>query len=143
MGIQYRKAKVRLTYREGKPEVYKLRQLTFPQVTFQQLVEEIAQSQNVNKTMTKAVCEALLNRLVHYMEIGHGVSLGEFGSFKPTFNSKTAHTLEETTSDTITVKKIRFYPGGRFQQMLKNLAVTDNSPAIDVAEPESGDDDGE
>ena len=123
MGLQYRKAKVKLTYLEGKPEVYKLQQLTYPAVTDTQLIAEISQSQGVNSSQTKAVVDALLNRLVHYMEIGHGVSLGKFGSFKPVFTSKTAKTAEEADEDTIKVKKIMFYPGGSFKEMLKNLSV--------------------
>ena len=38
MGLMYRKAKVKLTYREEKPEVYKLRQLTYPAVIYDQLL---------------------------------------------------------------------------------------------------------
>ena len=83
MALQYRKAKITLNYRETKPEVFKAMQLTYPKVTYEQLVEEIAQSRGVNTNSTRAVVDALLNRLVHYMEIGHGVSLGSFGSFKP------------------------------------------------------------
>ena len=90
MGIQYRKAKMKLGFLEEKPEVYKLRQLTFPQVTFAQLVKECSDSCGVNTAQTKAVLDALINRLVHYMEIGHGVRMGDFGSFKPVFTSKAA-----------------------------------------------------
>jgi nucleoid DNA-binding protein len=94
----------------------------------------------VNKAQTKAVIDALLTSLVHYMEIGHGVSLGSFGSFKPTFNSKTAHTLEETTLDTVKVKKIQFYPGGAFKEMLSNLSINENEQ-VSEKEPDGGDDD--
>ncbi|MBQ9665233.1 MAG: HU family DNA-binding protein [Bacteroidaceae bacterium] len=133
MGLQYRKGKVKLNYLDEKPEVYKAMQLTYPQVTYEQLVEEIAQSRGVNTNMTRAVVDALLNRLVHYMEIGHGVSLGTFGSFKPVFTSKVAQTLEEVDGS-IRKKKVRFYPGGKFAQMLKGLSVTAASEALDVKE---------
>ncbi|MBR0045900.1 MAG: DNA-binding protein [Bacteroidaceae bacterium] len=143
MGIMVRKAKTRLTYREGKPEVYKLRQLTYPQVSYEQLCGMV-QIVGVNRAQTKAVIDALLTALVHYMEIGHGVSLGTFGSFKPTFNSKTAHTLEETTLDTVKVKKIQFYPGGAFKDMLSKLSLDENeSVSLKPEEPDGGDDDGD
>ncbi len=134
MGLMYRKAKMRLTYREGKPEVFKLRQLTYPQVSYEQLCGMI-QIVGVNKAQTKAVVDALLQSLVHYMEIGHGVSLGSFGSFKPVFNSKTARSLEETTLDTVKVKKIQFYPGGAFKEMLSKLDMEENVP-VSEKEPE-------
>ncbi len=131
---------MKLTFREGKPEVYKLRQLTYPAVTFTQLVSECANSCGVNQSQSKAVIDALVNRLVHYMELGHGVKMGDFGQFKPTFNSKVAHTLEETTLDTVTIKKIQFYPGKAFKNMLDNLSITGASEALNVQEPDSGDD---
>lgn len=135
MGLNYRKAKVKLGYLEDKPEVWKAMQLTFPQVSYEQLVEEIAQSRGVNTNSTRAVVDALLNRLVHYMEIGHGVSLGSFGSFKPVFTSKTVED-EESVDGTLQgkgfKKKVRFYPGGKFAQMLKGMSVTAASEALDA-----------
>lgn len=141
MRIQYRKAKVRLTYREGKPEVYKLHQPTFPQVTFAQLVNECSNSCGVNPAQTKSVIDALVNRLVHYMEIGHSVKMGDFGSFKPVFNSKTAHTLEEATIDTVKVKKVSFYPGKAFKDMLSDLNMSEAEAVSLKPESSDGDDD--
>ncbi|MBQ6965798.1 MAG: HU family DNA-binding protein [Bacteroidaceae bacterium] len=126
---------MKLNYLDEKPEVYKAMQLTYPQVTYEQLVEEIAQSRGVNTNMTRAVVDALLNRLVHYMEIGHGVSLGTFGSFKPVFTSKVAQTLDdvdETLAGKGFKKKVRFFPGGKFANMLKGLSVAAASEVLDV-----------
>ena len=134
MGLQYRKGKVTLQYLEEKPEVYKAIQLTFPKVTYEQLLEML-QIVGVSKAQTRAVVEALLTSLVHYMEIGHAVSLGQFGSFKPVFNSKTTKLLDDV-DDTIGgkgfIKKINFYPGGKFKQMLKDLSVGGAGEALDV-----------
>ena len=129
MSIMARKRKVTLTYRDEKPEVYKLSQLTYPAVTYEQLLGMI-QIVGVNQAQTRAVVSALLTSLEHYMELGHGVSLGSFGSFKPTFNSKTVKTLDGLEGDeaqkTIKVKKIQFYPGGDFKNMLKGIGVSVN-----------------
>lgn len=70
MGLQYRKGKVTLQYREEKPEVYKAIQLTFPKVTYEQLLEMI-QIVGVSKAQTRAVVEALLTSLVHYLSLIH------------------------------------------------------------------------
>ena len=133
MGLQYRKGKMKLGYLDDKPEVWKARQLTFPQVSYEQLVEEIAQSRGVNSNSTRAVVDALLNRLVQYMEIGHGVSLGSFGSFKPVFTTKVAKAVDEVEGTVENAKKkIRFYPGGQFSKMLKNMSVTAAAEALDA-----------
>ena len=138
MGLQYRKAKVTLTYREEKPEVYKLRQLTYPQVKFGQLVNECSQSCGVNPAQTRAVIDALVNRLVLYMGLGHGVKMGDFGSFKPVFTSKTVKNLEDLDGDealkTVKVKKVMFFPGKVFKDMAENLALESAGEALDVKE---------
>ena len=133
MALTYRKNKFKCGVMEGKPTVWKAQQLTFPQISYETLVEEIAQSRGVNTNSTRAVVDALLNRLVHYMQIGHGVSLGSFGSFKPVFCSKVALT-EDEVADTLEgkgfKKKIRFYAGGAFTNMLKGMSVTAASDAL-------------
>ena len=139
MGLQYRKTKRKLGFLDEKPEVYKIQQLTYPMVTFAQLVSECSNSCGVNTAQTKAVIDALVNRMVHYMEIGHGVKMGDFGSFKPVFTSKVAQTLEEATVDTVKQKKLQFFPGKAFRNMLGELSITAASTALDVKENDGGD----
>lgn len=134
MGLNYRKTKIKLNYLDEKPTRYKIQQLTFPQVSYEQLVEEVAQSRGVNSSATRSVVDALLNRLIHYMEIGHGVSLGSFGSFKPTFTAKSVRLLDDANEHTVKVRKVRFFPGGQFQKMLRGLNVTSGAEALDVQE---------
>jgi len=95
------------------------------------LIEEISQSQGIPKTQTKAVIEALLNRCIHYMEIGHLVSLGTFGSFKPVFNAKVSQSEEDLNVErTLKVKKIQFYPGGDFKKMLQQMSIENTDQAF-------------
>ena len=140
MGLQYRKAKVKLTFMEDKPERFKIRQLTYPAVSFEQLVSECSNSCGVNPAQTKAVIDALVNRLVHYMEIGHGVQMGDFGSFKPAFTSKTAKTYDEADASTVTCKKVYFYPGKAFRRMLGDMTISSASEALNVPDPDADDD---
>lgn len=131
-GFVTRKRRMVLNYLEEKPEVFKLQQVVFPQIVFETLVEEIAQSCGVGMAQTQAVVSALLNRLVHYMQIGHAVNLGSFGTFKPTFRSKCATHLEKLSVDNITLKYIRFIPGKKFKNMLANMNVEDSDALSDV-----------
>ena len=136
MSIVYRKVKRVLNFREAKPEVYKLHQLTFPQVSFAELVDECSESCGVNRAQTKAVADALLNRIIMYMKLGHGVRLGDFGTFKPTFTAKTVKTLNELneeTTNTVKRKKVSFYPGGAFRNMMSNMSMLGNDE-LDVKE---------
>lgn len=135
MGLQYRKARVVLNYRETKPQMFKLVQLTYPAVTTEQLIAECATTCGVNPAQTKAVIDALVDRIAHYMAIGHGVKVGNLGSFKPVFTSKVAETLEETTLETVRKKKIVFYPGKAFRGVIQDLSISSAGDAIGVKEP--------
>lgn len=132
MGLQYRKVKFKSNVMEGKPEVYKLQQLTYPMVSYAQLVKECSKSCGINIAQTQGVVDALLDRIAHYMELGHGVKVGDFGSFKPVFNSKVALSSEEATVETIKRKKILFYPGKTFRDMLGELSVTSASEILNT-----------
>lgn len=131
MSVQYRKTKMKLNFLEDKPEVFKIAQVNLPAITFKQLINECSVSCGVNSSQTKAVIDALVNRIVHYMEIGHGVKMGDFGSFKPTFRCKTAKTPEEATAQTVTRKVIRFYPGQDFRSMLSDMSVESAAVSLD------------
>lgn len=143
MTLLYNKRKMVLSFKKEKPTVYTIQQQTLPAVTFEQLVKEVSDSCGVKSTMTKAVTEALIDRLSHYMELGHGVKLGEFGSFKPVFTARTQETEETLGADNVRLKKIRFYPGKRFRTMLDGLGVLNaNSVALNE-EDNTEEDDGQ
>ena len=122
-----------LRFKEDKPTVYKIAQVDFPAITYNELVNECSLSCGVNPSNTEAVIAALCDRLVHYMEIGHPVKLGRFGSFKPTFRSKTVADIADADASTVKQKLIRFYPGKQFRDMLANLNV-EKSEGMDETE---------
>ena len=132
MALTYRKAKKVLGFQEGKPTVYKICQLIYTQMKFDQLVNECSIACGVNASQTRAVIDALINRMVAFMQVGHSIRLGDFGSFKPVFNAKCVKTAEEATADTVTIKKIQFRPGKAFRTMLNDLEVQSASKTLDV-----------
>ena len=136
--INYRKTRTVLNFMEEKPTRYKIAQLSLPQISYSDLLEEVSHAENVNETVTQAVDTALLNRLTHYMQNGHSVSLGAFGSFKPTFRAKTAKTLEEADASTVTQKLIRFYPGKKLREMIQEVEIS-NTKSLNYTEEDGGD----
>ena len=134
MGIQYRKSKIRLNFLDEKPSRYKIQQLTYPAVTFKQLVTECSKSCGVNPAQTQAVVDALVDRLVHYMEIGHGVQMGSFGTFKPTFTVKAVKDYEDADVSTVKSRRVSFYPGKAFKDMLGELSISQASEYLNAGE---------
>jgi len=122
-GLIFRKTKQTLNYLEEKPEVYRIQNVVLPKVTYEDIVEEIALTQGCTKAQTKAVVEAFINRAVFVMKLGHPVSLGGIGSFKPTINTKVSATLENLSAQNIKMKKIQYFPGKELKDMIKQLPV--------------------
>ena len=138
MGLTYKKSSRTLNFKDDKPTVQVLKPVRYPTITAEDLADEISQTQGVPKTMVLAVIEALINRLIHYMKIGHGVRMGDFGIFKPSFSAKSVNTVDELDASLIRRKKILFSPGKAFREMLKNVSVQ----SADEAEISDTSDDG-
>lgn len=112
-----------LGFKEDKPTVYKVAAVRQQKVDFTKLVKEVSDSCGVHRTQSKAVVEALIDRLIHYMDFGMAVQLAEFGTFKPVIRTKAKKTAEEVSVDNILTRAIRFYPGKRMKTMLDELSI--------------------
>lgn len=137
MALLYQKVEMKLNFSEEERTVYKIAQQTIPPVTFKQLVSDVAISCGVNATMTKAVIEGLINRIGHFIELGHAVQIGEFGTLKPTFTAKTQKEAKDLSLDDVKSIKLRYYPGQRFKDILKSMSITQLDALNNVIEEEA------
>lgn len=123
MALIYEVKKTTLNFKKEKPTVYKVAAVRQQTVGFDALVKEVGNSCGVHRTQTKAVVEALIDRLIHYMDLGLPVNVGELGSFKPTVRTKVKETAEEVNADNVVSRVVRFYPGKRLKEMLEDLSI--------------------
>ena len=123
--IVYTKSKMTLNFKKEKPTVYKIQQVNYGVVETETLIDDVAEACGLNKAMTKAALEGIVSRVCRFISMGHAVQLGELGTVKPYFTVKTKETAEELGADNVRNKKIRFYPGSRLQQVVKNLSVSE------------------
>lgn len=123
--IAFTKSKVKLNFKKEKPTVYKIQQVHYSVVDTDTLVDDVAESCGLNRAMTKAALEGLVSRACRFVGMGHAVQLGELGTVKPIFTTKTQETAEELSADNVRNKKIRFYPGSRLQKVVKNISISE------------------
>lgn len=148
MALIYEVKKTTLNFKKEKPVVYKVAAVRQQTVGYDALVKEVASSCGVHRTQTKAVVEGLLDRLVHYMDLGLPVRLEEFGTFKPALQTKVKETANEVGADNVVRRVVRFYPGKRMKEMLEDLSIqtfdrnteTDSDTSTDGGDDASGDD---
>lgn len=124
MAIIVEKRAIKLNYKEDKPTAYKMAAVRQQKVTYDKLLDEVSNSCGVNRSQSKAVVEALIDRMTMFMDYGMGVQLGDFGTFQPDINCKSKKTEDEVSSEDVKRVKIRYYPGKRFKSMLANISIT-------------------
>ena len=143
MALIYEVKKTTLNFKKEKPVVYKVAAVRQQTVGYDALVKEVASSCGVHRTQTKAVVEGLLDRLVHYMDLGMPVRLEEFGTFKPAIQTKVKETAEEVDAGNVVRRVVRFYPGKRMKEMLESLSIQTFEKKSEEAGNEVVDDGGE
>lgn len=125
MGVKFTKTKVTLNFKKDKPTVYKIQQVNYGAVDTETLTDDVSEACGMNRAMTKAIIEAIVQRTCRYIGMGMAVQLGDLGTIKPVFTTKTKETVEELGADNVRNKKIRFYPGSRFQKVVKNISISE------------------
>ena len=95
MAIIVEKRAIKLGYKDDKPTMYKMAAVRQQKVTYEKLLDEVSNSCGVNRSQSKAVIEALIDRMTMFMDYGMGVQLGDFGTFQPGIMSKAKKTEEE------------------------------------------------
>ena len=139
MGLKFQKVETKLHFKEEKPTVYKIQQVSQDPVDYDRLLDEVSNSCGMNRAMVAGSVEGLIDRLCHYIDLGLPVQLGGFGTFKPVFTSKTKKTADELGSDNVTNIKFRFYPGKKLRKTVKNLSVTEMSFSDNLLDDEEDD----
>lgn len=125
MGFVTRKSKVKLSYLEDKPEVYKLQQLVYPSIRYKELIDYISNSASVPRSTIEASVEAIVQAITYFAINGHRVVSPEFGGFYVKTRSKTAKTFEDARIEKV-LKSVRlaYAPTVDLRDLLNGTSVT-------------------
>ena len=122
MSLIYKKTATVLSFDKAKPVTYyKLQQMKQSKVTYDQLKRDVLRASGLSKTQTQAAIEGLVESLCHFMELGHTVQLGGFGTIRPIFKTKAQDSMDKVGVDNVTRCKLILYPGKDLKATLKNI----------------------
>ena len=125
----FKKVSSKLSFDKENPKtVYRLQTVRQSKVTSEQLVNDVHRASGVNKAQTQAVIEGLMDSLCHFMDLGHTVQMGGFGTFRPYFRTKAQDSIEKVSADNVVSCKIQFYPGKQLRTVMKNILLEDSEP---------------
>ena len=115
-----RKTKKKIVRPEGQQDAWVYQAESLPIITFKELGKECAESCGEQSNRTVGVVSALMDRIVHYLELGRTVQIEGIGTLKPVINSASAASAEElgTPAEAIKGVKMRFYPHQPLQKAI-------------------------
>lgn len=140
MALKYVVKKTTFGFDKNKAEKYVARPFNVVTVDFKMLCDQVTRVGFVPRGTVKSVLDGLIDSLITYMEIGASVSLGEFGTFRPSFGCKSQDNEKGVTAETLKNRKIIFTPGSMFKDMIKTVSIQkiDDSKVNGTGSPDNG-----
>lgn len=124
MGLQYVVAKRVFGFDETKAEKYVAKSVGSGELSFDKLCAKVSRILGIHRKTVDLVAAGLVDIMSEEIDDGKTVRLGEFGLFRPSFVGKCADTEAGVTAANIVRKRILFFPGKAFGQMLGSMSVT-------------------
>ncbi|WP_195406063.1 HU family DNA-binding protein [Bacteroides congonensis] len=139
MALKYVVKKTTFGFDENKAEKYVARPFNVVTVDFKMLCDQVTKVGFVPRGTVKSVLDGLIDSLKTYMEIGASVSLGDFGTFRPSFGCKSQNDAKGVTTETLKNRKIIFTPGSLLKGMIKTVSIQKlELPDTETSTPPSG-----
>jgi predicted histone-like DNA-binding protein len=94
------------------------------EVSLEEMSENISDRCTLTETDVLAALSALQREMTRNMMAGKIVRFGTFGSFQLTLNSSGVENIADTSQNQVKGVRVRFRPGTRIQENLRNLKYT-------------------
>lgn len=138
MALDIKIEKRKLNFKEDKKEVFVAVPDRNGVIDTDKMAREIAVDTGARPAQVKLVLEALTERMMAWLEEGHGVRFGKLGSFLPSVRSKSGESADDAE-----VKRIRiaFYPSRELSKKVAGIrinTVSDEKPSAGSTEGGSG-----
>ena len=126
MGVNVKVAKKVLHFTKEKKEIYVAKADRGDVIGPDKIAELIAKDTGARPAQVKMILNTLTDSMITWLEEGHGVKLGNFGSFMPSVKSDSNEEMEK-----VGVKRIRltFYPSKDLSRRVSSIGYSiDNLP---------------
>lgn len=123
MAIKYEVKKVVFGFDKTNTEKFVAQTKVLGLVKFDKLCEEVQKVSMAPRGVVKMVIDGLIDTLNMDLDKGYSVQLGDFGCFRPGLNAKSQAGAGGVDANTVYRRKIIFYPGSYFKDMLGKASV--------------------
>lgn len=144
MGVNIKTQKKVLHFTQEKKQIYVARVERGDVIGPDKIAELIAKDTGARPAQVKMILNTLTDSMITWLEEGHGVKLGNFGSFMPSVKSASSENPEE-----VGVKRMRltFYPSKDLYTKVGAISYSkeslpQNETEDSETEPDNGSDGG-
>ena len=141
MGMNVKVRKKVLHFTKEKKEIYVAQADRGDVIDSDKIAELIAKDTGARPAQVKMILNTLTDSMITWLEEGHGVKLGNFGSFMPSVRSASSENPEE-----VGVKRMRltFYPSKDLYTKVGAISYSKESlPQDEEENPETEPDNGD
>lgn len=149
MAIKYSVEQMRVGFKTDKRDAYVGRIQLGDNISTEKLEEQVALRTMLPQNVVHTVFANLVDSIIHFIEEGHGVRMGELGILKPGISTQSS---EKDEGVKVTHTRIRYIQSKKMRQAVKNLSIHKLSPddeeeeaddeTTDTGNSGSGNDDG-
>lgn len=137
MAVKYSVEPMKVGFGSQKTDAYVGRIQLGDTISTEKLEEQVALRTMLPQSVVHTVLGNIVDSVVHFVEEGQGVRLGELGILKPAISTKSA-----ADDDEVTVKgvRLRYLQSKKMRQAVKNLSIRKIGDAVvdDEGETPSG-----
>lgn len=123
MALKYVVKKTSFGFDKTKAVKYVARPLLAGSVDFASLCDQVTKVGMAPRGIVKMVIDGTIDALKWNLENHLSVKLGDFGSFRPAFGSKSQDNEADVKAGVLRHRKIIFTPGSYFKEMLRDVSI--------------------
>lgn len=120
MSVKYTVEPMKVGFGTQKSEAYVGRIQLGDTISTEKLEEQVSLRTMLPESVVHTVFGNIVDSIIHFVEEGHGVRMGELGILKPGINTKSAAEDGEVEVRSI---RLRYIQSKKMRQAVKNLSV--------------------
>lgn len=134
MAVKYSVEKVKIGFGTQKTEAYAGRIQLGDTISTEKLEEQVSLRTMLPQSVVHTVLGNIVESVIHFVEEGQGVRLGELGIFRPAINTKSASDDDDVQ---VTKVRVRYVQSKKMRQAAENLSIRKIGDAVADDEEET------
>lgn len=123
MAIHYKIRKKENYINRSEPPKYYMIANSFKCISRTLLIEHMAHNTSMTKQEARMALNSIYDSLLHFLELGFNVSIGDLGYFALSLRSQGSLTPEEVTPDKLKEIKLQFNPSKKLHRAVNKISV--------------------